>query len=523
MAPAHPPAVFRGAPAGRARRGHIAITVVLWTSAFLVYQTTFIPTPRLFLFPEAGSFDADIPEYAAALRGAPNETDMRKHLLYAPLGRALYRCADRARLFCGMNSDTVALVFPGALYGATSAAIAYFLFLGFMADTRRAAIAAACYAFTYSMWLMSSISESYALTALSVNLFLLFICKKDAGSGWRWGAGVVGLIALSSLCDLRSVFLLILPLYLVARTPSMAWAKRAGYMCAIALGACALIGATYQAYAYFSGRTAFGMDAVCTWMPVYRRAHTSSRWMFDARCIARSLRIIFRDAFSPLSPEQCGRSAALPPWAPMFPAYGFFTIVSVLVLGSLRAVRARIISCPRLQALLCWLVADLLSLFVIFRRTALLHTPPVMLPLMLLIVPAAVAAWAPRRIGIPLLGAATILMLTHNLTVLNDARSAWQMPDIVQSPADRIYILPGEMLRARFLALTMLSRCPPEERDRLTALKGRAARPLSAQEGRELDALTRGALGRLSASERAQLDDIAHRHREAIRLSKGVP
>jgi len=41
---------------------------------------------------------ADIPEYAAALRGRPNEEDMRKHLLYYPLGRPLYLLANRARL-----------------------------------------------------------------------------------------------------------------------------------------------------------------------------------------------------------------------------------------------------------------------------------------------------------------------------------------------------------------------------------------------------------------------------------------
>lgn len=121
----------------------LAIAATLWSCALVIYGTTFLCTPRLFLFPESASSIGDVPEYAAALRGRPNLTDMRKHPLYTPLGRALYRAVNLLRIRAGINQDAVAVVFPGALYGATAVALSYALFRRFTRSAVAAAVAAA--------------------------------------------------------------------------------------------------------------------------------------------------------------------------------------------------------------------------------------------------------------------------------------------------------------------------------------------------------------------------------------------
>ena len=497
--------------------------LVVWASAFIVYQTTFISTPRLFVSPETGWFAnaIDIPEYALALRGRPNETDMRKHLLYSPLGQVLYRAADRARLLCGMNYDTAALIFPQALYGATSVLAAYVLFLRLINRWRLAAIAACCYAFTYSMWLMSGVPESYALTTLAVNLFLLFILREKVARGWLWYPATIGLIALCSLCDLRYVSLMVIPLYLAACAPGLKLAQRIGLMCAIVVGTCCLIGSAYTLYQYASGREGFGIGAMCKWLPSYRQESTLGHHLLDCRSIAWSLRVFFIESISPLYKKFFDQSPIALQRIHLSLACCFWTMSATLILGSVRHIRAVNFSRRSLQALLCWLTVYLIELHAVFHRTALPHTLPIVLPLMLLIVPGVIKAWGPRQFGITIMVMAAVTMLANNLILINEARLAWQRPAIVQSPADHIYLLPGEIERAQFLTYKMSSLCPASERDRLTGLRTRAPHTLSAQERREFDELTFKGLERLTPSEREQLRDIMHRSQEAIRLARG--
>ncbi|MCX6357956.1 MAG: DUF2723 domain-containing protein [Candidatus Aureabacteria bacterium] len=187
------------AECGTAIRRPFPVSLALLLGSFVVYQTTFACTPRLFVFPKVGLSFSDTQEHAAALKGRPNATDMRKHLLYYPVGCFVYRIADQARIVLGISRGAGALIFPNALYGSLSTALAYLLFLRLMRQRREAAVAAAVYAFTYSVWLVSSITESYALTTMCVNVFFWAALRENARPSSRWCCGMIILTGLSGL------------------------------------------------------------------------------------------------------------------------------------------------------------------------------------------------------------------------------------------------------------------------------------------------------------------------------------
>jgi len=495
------------------------IGLVLWASSFIIYQTTFISTPRLFSFPEAGSLDADVPEYAIALRGRPNETDMRKHLLYAPLGQALYRFADSARLLCGINQDTAALIFPGAAYGATSVVVAYCLFLRFLKRRRFAIAAAVGYAFTYSFWLLSSVAESYALTTLFVNLVLLFALKEGLEPGWRWCSGMAALIALSSLCDLRSVSLMIIPLYLIAFTPRLQWSRRIGFMCVITIGIFFLVATAYESYKCFSANKIFGIREMYNWIPQYRQKNISPHQLFDWRSMAYSLRIFLIETISPLYGENFVQNSLVIQRAHISLVCCLLAMFGVLILGSVRTICSRVSSCLSLRALLCWFIIYLAQLYVIFLRSALAHTPPIVFPLMLLVLPGVVRAWRPRRMGIPLMAAIVVVVLGNNFLVINEARLAWQRPDILLSPEDRVYLIPGEVERLRFLLQKGISLLTQPDRERLAKLERQPPSSLREEDEKELKKLRQRADENLPEAERRELTDIRGRLEEAARMA----
>jgi hypothetical protein len=498
------------------------IMLLVWVSVFIVYQTTFISTPRLFVYPETGWFFAaiDIPEHVLALRGSPNETDMRKHLLYAPLGRLLYRVANRLRLLRGAPYDTGALLFPQALYGATSALIAYLLFLRLINRWRPAAIAACCYAFTYFMWLMSSVPESYALTTLTVNLFLLFILREKTARWLIWYPTTIGLVTLCSLCDLRFISLMVIPLYLAGRAPGLKPAQRIGLMCAIVVGACCLIGAAYALYHHATGREAFGIEAMWNWLLIYRQKGTAGHRLLDFRSSARWLRAIFIDSISPFYGNIFNHSPGAIQKIHASLAYCFWILVVTLVLAALRSIRMSVLTSRGLRALLCWLVAHFVQLQMVSAGMGAPHAVPLVLPLMLLIVPGVIRAWEPRRFGTKIMAVAAAAMLANNLMLMNEARLAWQRPAVVQSPADRLYLLPGEIERMQLLEQKMLRLCPASERDRMKELLAQTDRDFSEKERREMTELTRRRIDRLTPRESAQFLDIMHRYHEAIKLDR---
>ena len=149
-----------------------------------------------------------------------------------------------------------------------------------------------------------------------------------------------------------------------------------------------------------------------------------------------------------------------------------------------------------------------------------LFAPPVILPLMLLIVPGVIKAWEPLRFGTKIMAVAAVTLLANNLMLMNEARLAWQCPSIVQSPADCIYLLPGEIERARFLMAKISLLYPSSERSRLIALMAKAPQTLSAKEELELNELFSKRPERLTQSEREQLHNITYRQQEAVNLAR---
>ena len=507
------PGVRRGAPSS------FLIAAALWASAFIIYQSTFVCAPRLFLFPEAGMAPADIPEYAAALRGRPNETDMRKHLLYYPLSRVLYRIADGARLRLGVNGDAVAQVFPGALYGATSVVLAYLLFLRFIGRQRPSAAAAACYAFMYSVWVFSSVPESYALTTLSVNLFLCAVFAGNAGPTRRWLGCLVAVISLSALCDARCLLLVIVPIYIVALSPEIEWPRKIGSVVFLLIGTLCLVGAVYGAYRRISGYEGFGCYALCTWLWRLGKEYTSFGHALDLRSATGVLLTFFVETLSPLYQVHMDESPAVVRAFHVSLACGFVAAGVLLLSGALRTIGKRLVSGVPVQGLACCLAVYILSHVVFSPESALHFSTPVVLPLLLLILPGIVDAWARRRYGLPVMCAAVACLMANNLVLVNEARSAWQAPDIVQSPDDRVYLLPGDHERLYYLVHKGAVMLPVGERERFLVLAAKSGSQLTKDEGREIHEIAFRAIGHLPTRERAEALDISRRNMEAFRIS----
>ena len=499
------------------------IPAALWLASFLVYQTTFLCTPRLFLFPEAGLAIADIPEYATALRGRPNEEDMRKHLLYYPLGRPLYLLANRARLRLGINHDAAALAFPGALCGATSVVLAYYLFFRILKGRKRAAAASAFYAFTYSVWVFASVPESYALTTVSVNLFLCLALAENSKRDRYWLCGMVALICFSSLLDLRSLFLLLVPLYLIAGTPGMSRLRRIGAAFFVTLGTLCLVAAAYQVYSAVSGYSSFSVHSMYEWI---RGLGGVERSVFVEGASfpvssAGVLSTFFIESISPFYRSSMAESSATVNAVHLAFAFFFLALFMVLVFGALVRIAGCILSSPCLQALACWLAVYTAfhAFYSPWSAGRLNFSNPVVFPVLLLTMPGIVGAWRLRRFGVPLMSAIVVVILANNLVVINGARSAWQMPDIVQTAADRVYLLHGEIGRLRYLARKGTSTLPEWERRRMYELGAKHPGSLTESDRRELDELVMKGLERLPGEERDEALDILQRYNAVVRLA----
>lgn len=462
---------------------------------------------------------ADIPEYAAALRGRPNEEDMRKHLLYYPVSRVLYGLANRARLRLGIGRDVIALIFPGALYGATSVVLAYFIFLRFMENRKSAAAATAFYAFTYSVWLFSSVPETYSLTSLSINLFFCFALARKARRDWRWLCGLVFLIALSSMNDLRSFLLLLVPFYLIARTDGMKWTERLGAAAFITVGTFTIFIVGYQLYKYASGYEGFGVCAMCTWIPRYGGGYVALGRSLDLPSVCQSVLTFLVESISPLCQEHMAGSPPAVHRAHIFFACCYSALYAVLLLGGLRCIGERLSSGLRLQALACWLGVYVIYNTLYIPDAALTYSPVIVLPLLLIILPGIVGAWRRRRFGVTMMSAVVVVVMANNLVMINEARVAWQLPDRVQVPADRVYLLPGEVERMRLLVRRGVLMLPEEERNRLAELRAKPRRVLTEVDRREMDDLVNSGLERLLEGERGEALDISRRVRAVIKLA----
>ena len=493
--------------------------LIVWVSVFIVYQTTFISTPRLFMYPKVGPSFFDTQDHAAALRGKPNDTDMRKHLLYYPLGHAIFKIANGARLLTGFKSECTALIFPDALYGSLFVVLAYFLFLRQIGKRREVAVSTAVYAFSYSLWLVSSLTESYALTTLCINIFLCFAIRKDAKPSWTWCSGMVVLIGLSSLCDLRSLFLLVVPLYIVIRSPGIGFRTAGGYALFLCLGAMGIVAAAYTSYEHMSGRTCFNIVTASNWFLGYGHKFISGLTL-GSRSPCYTLFTFLIQALSPLYQEQLNQASLLMTRVHVVLASCFMGLYIILVIRSVPSLWRNLLARRSLQGMACW-VAIYLAYHIFYSPwSAMLFAPPVILPLMLLIVPGVIKAWEPLRFGTKIMAVAAVTLLANNLMLMNEARLAWQCPSIVQSPADCIYLLPGEIERARFLMAKISLLYPSSERSRLIALMAKAPQTLSAKEELELNELFSKRPERLTQSEREQLHNITYRQQEAVNLAR---
>jgi hypothetical protein len=492
--------------------------VVLWVSSFIIYQTAFLHTPRLFLFPRSGLSFSDIHEYAPLLRGWRCEWDMYKHLLYKPVSRPLYRLANWARLRFAVTRDTAALVFPEALCGAFSVVLGYILFLRFMKSATAAAVAAAVYAYTYSVWLFASVTETYALTVLCVNLFLCVAVAKKIELSKKWYVALTGLLALCCLCDLRSLFLVSVPLYIIVSTRGVKRAQHIGGVLLLTTGAVVLVGTTYELFRYITGHAGFGIRAMSQWLPHYGRSFMS---LGSVHSVLQTLLIFFVGSLSPLHPEQMNQSPQVLFGIQTFLACCFSFVYGILILGALRDIGNHIKTSLHIQALVGWLLIYVFYHIFYASFSAVLFSRPSVLPLLLIVVPGVAGAWRRRRGGTALMAACVVLMLVNNLLVINEARVSWQRPAILQSDADRIYLLPGEIEREQFLRWKALSLCSEAEKARVAVLSARAPHALTTQEREELIELTQRGITHLTPSEREQLRDIMYRCHEAVKLARG--
>ncbi|MCX6355515.1 MAG: hypothetical protein NTZ78_11535 [Candidatus Aureabacteria bacterium] len=497
-----------------------SIVIALLLSAFVVYQTTFLCTPRLFSFPKVGLSFFDTQDHTAALRGRPNDIDMRKHLLYYPIGHAIYETANLARILLCINREWLALIFPNALFGSVSVALAYCLFLRLMKEAGAAAAAAAVYAFTYSIWLMSSLTESYALTALCVAIFLCSVVRGKVACSWRWCGGMIVLVSLCCLCDLRSFMLLLVPVYLVLRSTQTGRLGKIGRSIFLTLSTLCIVAAGYEIAYRVSGHAYFRVSSMCQWLPHYGREFASDKWAAGRAHspLYTTFTLLFQ-SISPLHQEQMEGAPISTLRGHLCFAYCFMGLGVIVLATSLRAIARRLLSSVILQGLICWVIAY--SAYHIFYSpwSVMLFVPPMVLPLLLLVLPGIVDTWSRRRYGAWIPALALAMMLANNLLVINEARIAWQRPDLLLSPLDRLYLIPGEIDRMNFLNRKGVYLLSQPEKERLLELRAQSPNSLREGDKAELKKLVQRTFENLPEAERRELTDIRDRFTASMRLA----
>ncbi len=146
-------------------RGRYLWTVVLGVVVFFVYLHTMFASK---MTPMAGIAFSDPDELVRPFLTNTMEYDLTKHMLCLPVIHLLWR------VFRAIGwAEMVALAGAFAFVAAANVTVAHLLFRRWVRRGVGAMLLTLCYAGSFSIWLYSSIFETFIFSSLMTNLFLL--------------------------------------------------------------------------------------------------------------------------------------------------------------------------------------------------------------------------------------------------------------------------------------------------------------------------------------------------------------
>ena len=161
--------------------------------------------------PAGGFFLDDSASFVRHIMANAMAQDMKKHMLFLPVMYGMWRVM--MVVFRGVELYAMAAAF--ALVSAGNAATAYLWFRRRLGSDRGGMLLVILYGFSFAVWVHSSIIESYALSSLLLNTFMLALVLEATGTKgvWIWGLRVVLVV----VAGLAHPPLLILVLLLAGR------------------------------------------------------------------------------------------------------------------------------------------------------------------------------------------------------------------------------------------------------------------------------------------------------------------
>jgi hypothetical protein len=199
-------------------------------------------------------FGADTVEVVHAMRQVTFRDDMKKHLLFSATVAPLVSAFQHVP---GISEDrSIALVL--ALLGALNIVGAFLLLRSLFLSTPMAALFSSLHAFFFSNLVIFSVPETYALSDLTILLYLSVLLKVRDSLNWRNCTVLSSLAGLASLYNPPLLSLMVIHIYLLWRQSKVRDWARLGAM-NLAVGALIFLAANYltQGWAFLSFLSAY--------------------------------------------------------------------------------------------------------------------------------------------------------------------------------------------------------------------------------------------------------------------------
>ena len=389
-----------------------ATAVTIFVGAFAVYQASLSFCGKV--LPTWWVFGADNYHWAFVDLAEGHRMTLymvKKHVLFwvieAPLydlGRLVYGAVD------GPAGTNLARHFPGAVVGAANVCTAWLLLRRVAGHAGLAAPFLLLYAASGSVWMFSSFPESYVLTALTTNLFLLSLLRP--------GPVPVALPALTNalagLAAPQQILLAVVPGLLYLREGARRAWRRIGVYALI------LVAAFGVPWLAANSITKDGLDPAAWrwgWFAFLRvlrndpnleaRAH-----MGNAFLDVVTNHVLYATATPPLDPYpwQIPNDIQHPPWSAVFGAPLSYALVALALLalvlpGIGRALRQPPPTLPFARPLFLYLMIYLVFFTLVNPMDAYLPTAPFLLPWLSL----ASAGWSQAGAGTRVRAAAWVV------------------------------------------------------------------------------------------------------------------
>ena len=323
----------------------------------------------------------------------------------------------------GDCSETFSLKLPGAVFGATAVALSFVLFRQCLGTSASALWATLLYGSAYSIWTFASVPESYLLTVCAVNLLLVVLLRQRAAPTWRWSLAAGALAAVCVLCDLRCALIVVVPCMLVLLDRELRLVRRVMLAGLVVGSAGFLSAASYQTGEALAHNKQFGVRAMVSWVPTYAAKYDSAQNLQHGRWPGYVGRVFFIETLSPLAldsehlvgfPKACRRVHSVL-------CFLFVPLFGLLLICATPTVVKQVASDRAKAALVVWIVLYTLFNIVHSPWSAMLFSPPVVLPFLLVAIPAVKTLWFRHPASRYVIAWTAAAMVANNLLVTSVA------------------------------------------------------------------------------------------------------